>query len=247
LLGTTDTPIAQAGFEPVPQADEVAYLLEHASRYLDRAPRESDILSRFAGLRPLIRGGINARTSKLSREHAVVVSDSGLVTITGGKWTTYRRMAQDTVDRAAQVGDLPRHSSTTEGLRLHGWANVQADTDPWLQVYGSDIHRLRAVIAERAEWNQILHPRLPFRVGEIIWAVRFEAARTVEDILARRLRALFLDARASLDSAAIVSELLGDELGRDADWKRDQVRAFTRICSDYLGRENPRTESDSLG
>ncbi len=234
LLGTTDTPITKAEFEPSPLADEVDYLLTHAARFLERRPTHSDILSQFAGLRPLIAAGPAGRTSKLSREHAVVVSESGLVTVTGGKWTTYRRMAQDTIDQAARVGGLPQRPSTTETLRLHGWEEEPANSQDWLRVYGSDLPALRRLISENEEWGRPLHPRLPFLMGEIIWAARYEAARTIGDVLARRLRALFLDSNASLEAAPTVAKLLADELGYDSRWAERQVSEFQEIAKGYL-------------
>ncbi len=201
LVGTTDTPTSERACEPRPLAEEVAYMTEYVERYLDRRPGPSDILSTFAGLRPLLRGRDGAVTSKLSREHAVVISDSGLVTVTGGKWTTYRRMAVDAVDQAARVAGLSVRASATASLRLHGWhADLTRGDDP-LSVYGSDVRRLQDLMRERPEWRQRLHPSLPYRAGEVIWAAREEAARSVDDVLARRTRSLFLDARASIEVA----------------------------------------------
>jgi glycerol-3-phosphate dehydrogenase len=234
LLGTTDTPVANPAFEPVPLADEVDYLLTHIARYLDRPPVDSDVLSRFAGLRPLVDAGSTGRTSRLSREHAVVVSDSGLVTITGGKWTTYRRMAQDTVDRAVPVGDLRQRPCVTETLKLHGWLAETPRSTDWPHVYGSDLPELERLVSEHDDWGRPLHSKLPFRVGEVVWAARFESARTVEDVLARRLRALFLNARTSVESAPVVAKLLADELKHDTAWCENQIRTFTRIAADYL-------------
>jgi glycerol-3-phosphate dehydrogenase len=234
LVGTTDTPITDPAIEPRPLREEVAYLIEHVARYLDRRPVPSDILSTFAGLRPLLRGRGGSKTSKLSREHAVVVSDSGLVTVTGGKWTTYRRMAADAVDRAARVASLPGRPSPTAELRLHGWREDLSNGDDPCSAYGSDAPRLTALSAERPEWNQPLHAALPYRVGEVIWAVRHEAARSVEDVLARRTRALLLDARASMEAAPQVAARLATELGRNKKWEEHQVAEFRKLARGYL-------------
>lgn len=234
LLGTTDTPVAAPTFAPVPFAGEVDYLLTHAARYLARAPTDSDVLSRFAGLRPLVDAGSAERTSRLSREHSIVASDSGLVTITGGKWTTYRRMAEDVIDEAARIGGLPSRRCVTADLKLHGWSAEPPSPSEWPRVYGSDLPALQALLSERSEWAGPIHSRLPFQAGEVVWAARREAAATVEDVLARRLRALFLDARASIESAPLVAGLLADELGRDAAWRDEQIRAFERTAADYL-------------
>jgi glycerol-3-phosphate dehydrogenase len=234
LVGTTDTPTDEPVCEPRPLGAEVAYMTEYVERYLDRRPGRGDILSTFAGLRPLLRGRDGAVTSKLSREHAVVISDSGLVTATGGKWTTYRRMAVDAIDNAVRVAGLPVRASATTGLRLHGWHQDLTKGDDSLSVYGSDVPRLKELMNERPDWTQPLHASLPYRAGEVIWAAREEAARSVEDVLARRTRALFLDARASIDAAPRVACLLAAELGRDEFWQEEQVAHFRALATGYL-------------
>jgi glycerol-3-phosphate dehydrogenase len=234
LVGTTDTPTSTLTMEPRPLRQEVAYLTEYVGRYLDQTPATGEILSSFAGLRPLLRGRIGSKTSALSREHAVVVSESGLITVTGGKWTTYRRMATDAVDQAARVGDLPRHNSATAELALHGSPGEVGDVGEPLAIYGSDAPRLRSLMVERAEWNVQLHPALPYLAVEVIWAAREEAARTVQDVLARRMRALFLDARASIAAAPAVAALLASVLGRDQAWELQQVAEFRELAAGYL-------------
>jgi glycerol-3-phosphate dehydrogenase len=234
LVGTTDTPVVDLTIEPRPFDQEVAYLLEHLERYLVKSPTRADVLSTFAGLRPLLRGPIGASTAKLSREHAVVVSHSGLVTIAGGKWTTYRRMAIDAVDHAAQVGSLGGQPSTTAHLKLHGCPDGANQENRALAVYGSDAPAVAALFRERPEWNQLLHPALPYRSGEVIWAARHEAARSVGDVLARRTRSLFLDARASAECAETVAALLGLELGKGATWQDHQAADFRKLAAGYL-------------
>jgi glycerol-3-phosphate dehydrogenase len=238
LVGTTDTPTNQPTIEPRPLAEEVEYLTEYVGRYLGRRPRPSDILSRFAGLRPLLRGRIGSKTSRLSREHAVVVSESGLVTVTGGKWTTYRRMAIDAVDQAARAGKLPSRASATAELPLHGWKDQPSTGEDSLLVYGSDFVALEELCALRPEWDQPLHAALPYRAGEVVWAARHEAARSVQDVLARRTRALFLDARASVAAAPLVATLLAAELGRDQAWEEQQVTEFRSLAADYISGPN---------
>jgi glycerol-3-phosphate dehydrogenase len=234
LVGTTDTPVSDHAVEPRPLDVEVEYLLEHLERYLVKCPTRGDVLSTFAGLRPLLRGPIGASTAKLSREHAVVVSDSGLVTITGGKWTTYRCMAIDAVDHAASVGSLPNRPSATESLKLHGCPDEANHDHGALAVYGSDAPRVTALFQERPEWNQLLHPSLPYRSGEVIWAARYEAARSVGDVLARRTRSLFLDARASAECADKVATLLAAELGKGPVWQDEQTAEFRKMAALYL-------------
>jgi glycerol-3-phosphate dehydrogenase len=235
LVGTTDTPMASLPAEPRPLLGEIDFLLEHAGRYLERAPTRQDIKSLFAGLRPLIRPprAAGTATAKLSREHAVVVSPSGLVTITGGKWTTYRPMARDAVDHAARVGGLPGRPCTTAELRLHGWKGT-ADAEDRLDLYGSDRPELMALAAEDADLAEQLHLALPYLGAEVVWAARQEAARTLADVLARRTRALFLDARASLEAAPRAASLLARELGRDDTWRDEQVRQFKALAARYL-------------
>ncbi len=222
LIGTTDTPVPDISLEPRALDGEIDFILATAARYLDPAPTRTDILSVFAGLRPLVKLQGAADTKTLSREHTILVSGSGLVTLAGGKWTTYRRMGQDVVDRAAEVAGLAPTPSRTEDLRLHGWS-------PDLDVYGSD----RAGVQALPGADVLLHPNLPYAEAEVRWAARYEQARTVEDVLARRTRALLLDAAAAVAIAPRVAEILAEELGRDADWKALQIKAFTDLAQIY--------------
>ena len=232
VIGTTDTIIRDLPIEPRALPDELEFLLSHAGRYLTKDPQMSDVLSVFVGLRPLVRARGAGTTKSLSRDHTLVVSSAGLVTITGGKWTTYRKMAEDTVNKAGQVGGLPARPCVTAMLKLHGWTAEPA-AEPFA-VYGADSNALKALLAEQPGWDQPLHPRLPYRVGEVAWAARFELARSVEDVLSRRTRALLLDARASQEAASRVAALLAGELGFDAAWQAEQVRAYHALSAGYL-------------
>jgi glycerol-3-phosphate dehydrogenase len=222
LIGTTDTPVEAIHFEPRALEAEIGFILRTAGRYLDPAPTRADVLSVFAGLRPLIKAQPGEDTKKLSREHTIVVSDSGLITLAGGKWTTYRRMGQDVVDRAADLAGLATAPSRTEALRLHGWAQT-------LDPYGSD----RAAVDVLPGCGDRLHPDLPYTEAEVRWAARFEQARTVEDVLARRTRALLLNAAAAVATAPRVAEILAEELGRDPAWPVAQVAAFADLAALY--------------
>ncbi|MGO8757027.1 MAG: glycerol-3-phosphate dehydrogenase/oxidase [Terracidiphilus sp.] len=237
IVGTTDVPVEGATPEPRALPEEKAFLRDHIARYLGHAPRAEEILSVWSGLRPLVRkGGI--KTSKLSRDHTILVSSSGLVTVTGGKWTTYRRMGQDTIDRAAQVAALSPRPSKTLDLKLHGWtAEPTTASSPWESVYGSDLPALQALSQENASLDDLLHPRLPFRRREVVWAARYEMARTVEDVLARRTRALFLDARAAMEAAPAVASLLARELERSEAWAANDLRNFEETARGYLCEE----------
>lgn len=238
VLGTTDTPVAKAVEEPTPLAEEVSFLLEHAARYLVKDPTRADVLSVYAGLRPLVRPPEEEgeRTASLSRDHHVFTSASGLVTIVGGKWTTYRKMAEDVMTRAAEVAGLDAIPSRTAELRLHGapsnaaTSEVGVPTGP-LASYGTDAQAVRALGTGEAELSGLLHPALPYLRAEVAWGARREMARTVEDVLSRRTRALLLDARASAECAPLVARLLARELGRDEAWQKAQVEAFRKLAA----------------
>ena len=233
LVGTTETPAPELSLEPRPLRAEIEFLLEHAGRYLWQKPSPRDILSAFAGMRPLVNKRARKKTAALSRSHALLVSASGLVTTTGGKWTTCRKMGQDTVNAAARWAGLPTRPSRTQDLPLHGWTKGLEANARW-GAYGADLTRLRALLEENVEWSRQLHLRLPYFAGEVIWAIRHEMARTVEDVLARRTRALTLDARASAEIAPAVAALLARELGRDAWWEQEQAKKFAALASSYL-------------
>lgn len=233
VIGTTDTPMTEMVLEPKPLESEIEFLLEHAARYLSKKPRRTDILSIFAGLRPLVRSVNTGKTSKLSRDHAVITSASGLVSVTGGKWTTYRKMGEDAIHAAAKLAGLESQPSRTAVLHLHGWTEAPAAEEA-AGVYGAEAEKVRALCGEKPEWNELLHQRLPYRAGEIIWAARYEMARTVEDVLARRLRGLLLDARASSEAAPRVAALLAAELKRDEAWQARQIADFRSLARSYL-------------
>ena len=236
VVGTTDVAVDDMPLEPRPMQEELDFLLEHAGRYLAKAPRREDVLSIFAGLRPLIarRGDDGGATAKLSRDHSLHVSPAGLVTIAGGKWTTYRKMAQQTVDRAARQADLPPRPCTTRELIIHGGTPVEDEVDEVLAIYGSDAPAVAALCASEDRWAQRIHRALPYLAGQVIWAVRHELARTVEDVLARRTRALLVNAQASIEAAPYIARLMAEELGRDEAWQREQVAAYERVARGYV-------------
>jgi glycerol-3-phosphate dehydrogenase len=231
LLGTTDTPVSSVEYEPRPREDEIAFLLAHAGRYLSRAPERADVLSTFAGLRPLVGSNGARETKTLSREHALFVSSSGLVTIVGGKWTTYRRMAADTVDRAAMVGGLPGKPCLTEGHRLHG--AIASPVPGHLAAYGSEADSIRALELRAPRLAEPIVAGLPYTYAEVVWAARNEMARSVEDVLARRTRLLFLNAQAAAQAAPRVAEVLGKELSRGLAWQDEQIAAFRKLAITY--------------
>jgi glycerol-3-phosphate dehydrogenase len=238
LLGTTDLAVKEVQRDPRPGRAEIDYLLKHAGRYLKRSPVESDVRSMFAGLRPLVAAPSNTQsTASLSREHIVHTSEGGLITVIGGKWTTYRQMGEDLINRAEQTGGLSRKPSVTAGLRLHGSENSSADSfaSSNLRIYGSDAKTIYELSQSRPGLNSLLHPRLPYLAAEVIWAARNEMAVTVEDVLARRTRALFLDAAAAVECAPVVARLMAAELNQSAEWEQQQVQLFRRLVEGYLG------------
>jgi glycerol-3-phosphate dehydrogenase len=232
IIGTTDTPVSIITPEPLPLDEEIDFLLSHAARYLASHPTRADVLSVFAGLRPLVKSGEGEETATYSREHAILVSNSGLVTIIGGKWTTYRKMGEDAVDRAADIAGLEQVPSTSSRQKIHGWCE-EVENVPW-GIYGSDAEEVGKLVPKGYSGNDPLHPSLPYRACEVIWAVRNEYARTVEDVLARRTRALFLDAAASITMAPSVARLMAGELGRSDAWQQEQVEKFRMLARRYL-------------
>jgi len=235
VVGTTDEEVDGPDLEPTPMESEIEFLLEHAGRYLRTDPTPDDVLSVFTGIRPLVTdpNTPSGDTSEISREHLLHVSRNGLVTISGGKWTTYRKMAEDTIDRAATVAGLAQTSSVTKGLNIHGWHEHAEKFGPFSQ-YGSDAPRLQQLIRQRPKLDEQLDDRLPLRAVQVVWAARHEMARTVEDVLSRRSRSLLLDAQAAIDVAPAVAELMAAEKDYDDNWQTRQVNAFRELAEQYL-------------
>ena len=234
VVGTTDTPIQEPSYNPLPLEEEVEFVLETAARYLSRPPKRSDVLSVYVGIRPLVKAnGESSKTSSLSRDHTIRVDNSGLLTIVGGKWTTYRHMAEDCVDHAVTLGELPDVPSKTHNLRIHGYKqDVESLTA--LGVYGSDGEAILALAAGNERLGQQLHPALPYIAAEVVWGVREEMARTLDDVLSRRTRALFLNARAAIEMAPAVARLMAQELGTGEAWIEQQLQQFNDEAAKYL-------------
>ncbi len=233
LVGTTDTPIDDIPLEPRALPEEIDFILETAGMYLQKAPSRDDILSVFAGIRPLVGAGDDKNTASLSRDHTIIISNSGLLTIAGGKWTTYRQMAEDCVDHAATLAGLEARACVTKRLNIHGYHKSPQKFGS-LAVYGSDAPAIQDLLRADAQRQELIHPALPALCGEVVWAVRFEAARTIDDFLARRTRSLFLNARAAMEAAPKVASLMAAELGFNAQWQSEQVAAFQHISGRYL-------------
>ncbi|QEM10932.1 glycerol-3-phosphate dehydrogenase/oxidase [Mucilaginibacter rubeus] len=234
LIGTTDTPIDSHSLEPVALDEEVEFILRTAGKYLTKAPTRADVLSVFAGLRPLAapQDG-SSKTKEISRSHKLIVSDSGLITITGGKWTTYRKMAEDIVNQAIKTGGLQNTPCKTESLAIHGSRPNPDRTNPMF-VYGTDIEKIQALYDENPDWKNQINPEGSYTKGEVIWSVRNEMARSVEDILARRTRVLFLNARLAIKMAPEVAHLMAGELGKDTAWETTQINAFNETAKNYI-------------
>jgi glycerol-3-phosphate dehydrogenase len=233
VVGTTDTPIPQPSYDPLPLEEEIEFVLETAGKYLSHPPKRSDVLSVYVGIRPLVKaGGPVSSTAALSRDHTIHVDPSGLLTIVGGKWTTYRHMAEDCVDHAITLGELADAACKTQSLKIHGYLEDGEDLGH-LAVYGSDADRVRALALDSG-LGQPLHPDLPYCGGEVLWAVREEMARTIDDVLSRRTRALFLNARAALAMAPAVAKLMATELGANQQWLEEQLVSFREIANGYI-------------
>jgi glycerol-3-phosphate dehydrogenase len=235
VIGTTDTIVDRISPEPRALEDEIKFLLETTGQYLDKRPTRQDILSIFAGLRPLAAPqGEGKSTKDISRRHKINVSSSGLITIVGGKWTSYRRMAEDAVNETINSSHVPRSKCITTDLKIHGYDDqTNAGSNPY-STYGSDQPKLSTIENESDEFTGFLSESLQIKKSQIIWAVREELARTVEDALARRTRALFLDARESIIIAPETARLMAKELGYGNDWIKDQLSQYTQLATEYL-------------
>lgn len=234
LLGTTDTPLDQHQIEPRPLEEEIKFILDTAYNYMEHAPTRSDILSVFAGLRPLAapQGDDVNSTKEISRDHKLISNASGLVTITGGKWTTYRKMAEETINLAIKVAALDPKACMTKTLKIHGYAQNE-EQGHW-KFYGSDAEGIRALAATSPELAAVLHPKFEHIAAEVVWAVRYEMARNVEDVLARRMRILFLDAKTSLEMAPQVAKLMAQTMGKDELWINEQTESYEELVKNYI-------------
>jgi glycerol-3-phosphate dehydrogenase len=238
LVGTTDTPMQQAQLEPRPLPEEVEFILRNAGRYLQNNPSTEDVLCAFAGQRPLVHpGGKSGKTKSISRRHEVFVSRTGLVSVTGGKWTIYRKMAEDAMKHVIEVGQLTPQDCCTEQLHLHGYldpSSLDSIRQDHLRAYGADAEQVKQIGEKEPRLAKTLHPALPYTGAEVAWAVRHEMAICLEDILTRRTRSLLLDAKASCEAAESVAEIMANELSCDNKWVSSQVTAYRELAEGYL-------------
>lgn len=233
LVGTTDTPLNAHSLEPVALDQEVDFILATAGQYLTRTPTKHDVLSVFAGLRPLAAPGKDTNSTKeISRSHKLIVAKSGLITITGGKWTTYRKMAMDVVDKAIELAQLPEKKCITQNVHIHGF-KLREKTDHFA-IYGADADGIRKLMKDEPVLASPLHPSYTYNKAEVVWMVRNEMSRTVEDVLARRMRVLFLDAKSAIELAPYVAVIMANELGNNQKWIDEQLREFNKLAKAYL-------------
>ena len=237
IVGTTDTPVSSASEEPVAMKEEIEFVMQHIHRYLKKDPSYGDIRSIFAGLRPLVKSSSRI-TSAISRDHHIAVSDSELITITGGKWTTYRKMAEDVMEIAIHKAGMSEKECVTKQLKIHGYketSNYKAS----LYYYGTDQDHIDLLIKKDSSLEELVHPSLPFIKAEIVWAIKNEMCMTVEDALSRRTRALLLDAKAAIESAPAVASLMAKEMAKDENWIKAQINIFNSLAKNYLPTSNP--------
>lgn len=234
VVGTTDTLREKAELEPIALDKEIEFILNTAGRYMTRKPKRADVLSIFAGLRPLAAPKKEGKSTKeISRSHKIIVSENNLITMIGGKWTTYRRMAQDAVDKAIDLKLLPKKECGTKHFKIHGYKQ-NPDLSNHLYVYGSDVNIIEAISRENPTFGEKLSSKYEYTVAEVVYAVRIEMALTVEDVLARRVRLLFLDARVALEVAPRVAEIMARELGKDKEWIDSELVSFTKTATNYI-------------
>lgn len=232
IIGTTDTIVKKISEEPVAQKEEIDFILHHAARYLTKDPTLQDVRSLFAGLRPLVKSNAK-KTAEISRDHSIIISDAGLISIVGGKWTTYRKMAEDVVNTAAIQAGLAYKECVTEELPIHG-NKPTSDYEEAGYYYGTDKKLIDELITADSSLGEIIHPKLPYNKAQIIWAIRNEVCMTVEDALSRRTRALLLDAKASIEAAPLVATIMAKEMNQGPGWINEQVNSFNKTAQNYL-------------
>jgi len=243
IVGTTDTPVSTASEEPVAMKEEIDFVMQHIHRYLKKDPSYNDIRSVFAGLRPLVKSNSKI-TSAISRDHHIAVSDSELISITGGKWTTYRKMAEDVMEIAIHKAGMSEKECVTKHLHIHGYKEINDYAAP-LYYYGNDETDIKAAITKDKSLSELIHPSLPYIKAEIIWAVQNEMCVTVEDALSRRTRALLLDAKASIESASLVANMMAKEMGKNENWIKEQIDSFISVAKNYLPTSNPKLQTSN--
>src|SRR6188768_1816271 len=243
IVGTTDTPVSSASVEPIAMKEEIHFVMQHIHRYLKKDPSYKDIRSVFAGLRPLVKSNSKI-TAAISRDHHIAVSDSELISITGGKWTTYRKMAEDAMEIAIYKAGMDEKECVTKNLYIHGYRENN-DYTAALYYYGTDKDGIEDLIKKDRSLAELIHPSLPYIKAEIIWALRNEMCMTVEDALARRTRALLLDAKAAIESSSLVANMMAKEMGKNETWIKEQIDSFISVGKNYLPTSNPKLQNSN--
>ena len=230
VVGTTDTPINETLDEPIALDEEIQFIIDNAGMYMSKKPKRSDIKSVFAGLRPLAASEGNKETTKeISRHHKITVSTSGLINVLGGKWTTYRKIAEDTVNTVLMVSGLSERKCNTETLPIFGFDPTTNWNDP-LHFYGTEAKKVEAM---DLNGNKSLSSKLFITKNQICWAIKNEMAITLEDVLARRTRCLFLDAYETEKIAPKVAEIMAFELKKEKKWVIQELKNFNLILKNY--------------
>jgi len=232
VLGTTDTPVDTIAEEPLPLKEEIDFIINHFNRFSATHIHYGDVKSVYVGLRPLAKIGDRKKTAVMPRDHVIKVMPSGLVHVTGGKWTTYRNMAKLAIDKAIQISGLEFGPCRTRKLKIHGWTkNCKTDH---MSLYGADAVTIKQMIAQDESLSEKIHASYPYMKGEIKWVIENEMAETIEDVLARRIRLLFLDAKAAMESAPVVAEMFALLKGKDRQWQKQQIEMFCKLAEGYL-------------
>ncbi|GAA0872871.1 glycerol-3-phosphate dehydrogenase/oxidase [Gangjinia marincola] len=236
VVGTTDTPIKKPRLEPEALEQEIDFILENAQQYLAKKPTREDVLSVFAGLRPLVKpSGKNQSSKEISRGHKIIASSSGLISVIGGKWTTYRHMGEEVINKAIASARLTYSASKTETLPIYGnYEGAAFDAKDVLSVYGSDALSIHKLMKDNPAYAEKIHPDYDYTIAQVIWGIRYEMARTVEDILARRIRLLFLDAKAAIQAAPVVAETMKQQLNSTEAWKQERLNNFYKVAHKYI-------------
>jgi glycerol-3-phosphate dehydrogenase len=215
--------------------EEVDFVISHFNRYSSSAIGYSDVRSVFVGLRPLAKSSDAKTTAVMPRDHQIAVLPSGLIHVTGGKWTTYRSMAEHAVDKAGQSAGLNQADCKTKNLKIHGW--IEKNDDSYLSIYGADAAAIKKMMEENSSLAEKIHPGYPYTRAEVKWMLKNEMAITLEDVLARRIRLLFLDAKAAMEAAPAVAMLMAKEMNKDQSWVNEQVDGFIKLAKGYLLEE----------
>jgi glycerol-3-phosphate dehydrogenase len=218
--------------EPVAHQKEIEFILHTATAYLTLTPKRKDVLSVFAGLRPLAATKEKRiATKEISRGHKIMISPSKLFTIIGGKWTTYRKMGEDMIDKVEKESGWKQTISTTGSLQIHGFTEQESPGDPFYY-YGSDKASINKII--QAGGEKWISEKLNIHKAQVLWAVREEMARTTEDVLSRRTRALLLDAKESIHIAPMIADIMAEEMNKDRNWIEEQVKSYNEVAKNYV-------------